>query len=160
LSFSDELRRYVEESRRTLRPMSLLLIGTDRLKEALAARGADALDHALATLALTISNATRAGDVILRYGWDELAVILPTAGLDEARQVEARVHQQFSGARLHLLGGSLVIHSGAAELRSGDDLVVFAKRADAALQVSKSNPTAGTPLLSSPAEIETAAVAG
>jgi diguanylate cyclase len=160
MSFSDELRRHVAEARRTQQPLSLLLIGTDRLKEALASRGADALEHALATLALTISQATRAGDVILRYGWDELAVLLPTSGLDEALQVEARVHQAFAGARLQLLGGSLVIHSGAAELRGGDELLVFAKRADTALQASKSDPAAGTPLTSSPAEDDAVAAAG
>jgi diguanylate cyclase len=160
LPFSDELRRHVNEAREKGRPLSLLLIGTDRLKDALLNRGTEALEHALACLALTLAHATRANDVILRYGWDELAVLLPTATLDKAQQVEARVHQAFAGARLQLLAGSLVIHSGVAELREGDDPVVFAKRADAALQASKANPAAGTRLLTSAPEAEALVTVG
>jgi len=160
LSFGDELRRHVADARHTSRPLSLLLVGTDRLKDALASRGTEALEHALACLALTLEQATRANDVILRYGWDELAVLLPTATLEQAQLVESRIHQAFCGARLQLLAGSLVVHTGAAELRDGDDQVTLAKRADAALQVSKANPAAGTRLMAPAAESETLVAAG
>lgn len=67
--------------------LSLLLLDVDRFKEVNDRHGHLAGDDLLRGLSRMITERVRRGDLAARYGGDELAIILPQAGGDEARRV-------------------------------------------------------------------------
>ena len=83
-------------ARRHGRPLSVMMIDVDRLKEINDRCGHAAGDQALVVLAGTCRQVMRSEDLLARLGGDEFAVILPETGLDEARAVGERLRTCFA----------------------------------------------------------------
>src|SRR6186997_3551864 len=81
----------IERSRRTSRPVSLLMLDIDTFKalnDKLGHQGGDAVLRKVATI---VRNAVRASDVCVRYGGDEFAVIIPENG-DSGMEADHALH--------------------------------------------------------------------
>ena len=104
---SDELtglynRRFLEESAGDrfaqgsvgLRSVSLMMMDLDKIHEINNSHGTKAGDLVFISMAEVLRSATRAGDICARLSGDEFAVLLPDAGVEEARLIaeKARVN--------------------------------------------------------------------
>jgi two-component system, cell cycle response regulator len=76
---------------RSGQPLSMVLFDIDFFKSVNDGFGHAAGDPVLSEIADRMSRGVRAGDVLARYGVEEFAVLLPGAGVDEARRTASRL---------------------------------------------------------------------
>ena len=96
-------RLLTEEMHRSIRyrhPLSLLLIDIDKFKQINDGLGHRAGDQALRLISASIREISRKGDVVARYGGDELAVLLPETPLEDALTLAERIRKLVSHQRL------------------------------------------------------------
>ncbi len=95
-----EFERLLEEelhrAQRYLHPLSMLLIDIDKFKEINDSYGHLAGDAALQMAATVINAISRKGDVVARYGGDELAALLPETPIEEAMILAERIRKQIA----------------------------------------------------------------
>ncbi|MGI9304943.1 MAG: diguanylate cyclase [Gammaproteobacteria bacterium] len=133
-----------EMTRCTLRnrPLSLLIVDIDHFKRFNDSHGHLAGDQALKSVAQALQVGLRGVDMAVRYGGEEIMVILPGADLIEAERVAARLHHAVNDAIILDRDGSrlpgVTVSIGISEMRAsdGDEDVIL--RADAALYQAKS----------------------
>ncbi|MEA2517982.1 MAG: hypothetical protein QOF49_62, partial [Chloroflexota bacterium] len=122
-------------------PFAVLMLDLDSFKGFNDACGHPAGDALLARIADAIRQATRTGDALYRYGGDEFAVILPSAGRVDAFEVVERIRRGVAAVPSPT-GPRVTISAGVAcypeDGASKDELV---EAADQSLYLSK--PTAG-----------------
>jgi diguanylate cyclase (GGDEF)-like protein len=92
----DELRNAIERARAGW-PGAVLLVDIDGFKEVNDALGHRAGDKLLADLAQRLEGVLRPGDVLARYGGDELVVIPARATLEEAAWIGERLRASVDG---------------------------------------------------------------
>ena len=134
-AFSDQLRMQISGAHQRGERLSLLVVSIEGFADCAALHGQPVVDQSLRTIAETIQEAIRPGDVLTRYGWDGFAVILGGADVDTSRAMAGAVASDL--AVLHSTSAALAgiqIKLGLAALESDDDVVTLAKRADAAVQ--------------------------
>ena len=129
----------VLRSRRSGRPLSIVLADVDRFKEVNDSLSHAAGDAALKALSGALRSALRAQDTVARWGGDEFIVLLPETPKEGAlhvseslRAVVSALRVDFEGARVHLTL-SLGVAEHLAE-RSVEDTIA---EADAALYQAK-----------------------
>jgi diguanylate cyclase (GGDEF)-like protein len=115
---------------------ALLLCDLDHFKRVNDQLGHAAGDAVLQDVAYTMRAALQAGDTIYRVGGEEILVILPGAGREDAIEIAERLRQAVHDRRP--VGAQVTVSIGVAvsepELVDTDDLVA---RADAALYAAK-----------------------
>ena len=115
---------------------ALLLCDLDHFKQINDQLGHAAGDAVLQDVAYTMRAALQAGDTIYRVGGEEILVILPGAGREDALEIAERLRQEVHDRRP--VGVQLSVSIGVAvsepDLVDTDDLVA---RADAALYAAK-----------------------
>ncbi len=87
----ERLDREIRRSERRESPLSLILIDLDRLKWINDCFGHTQGDNLLTRLSELIREQCRASDVAFRYGGDELCVLLPDTGQEEAQIAAERL---------------------------------------------------------------------
>lgn len=139
LSFHDQLtdlynRRYFENEMERLsdsrmKPVSILVIDIDGLKEINDNYGHKRGDEYIKTTAEIISSAVRKEDIAARIGGDEFAIILPYTTKEAAQKMVNRINEicQKYTEELDL---DLEISAGCATCHRGDDLGKIFVRAD------------------------------
>jgi diguanylate cyclase (GGDEF)-like protein len=95
--FDEGFAREIDRSRRTGRPLSLVICDLDRFKQVNDAMGHEEGDIALRRAASAIAGAVRAGDSVARLGGEEFAVILPDTDREPARHVAERMRLAVRG---------------------------------------------------------------
>lgn len=99
-------------------------------------------DMVLKLSASMIKNLIKGRDLVARYGGEEFVVLLPDTSLGGALQLAERIRAYFetkswrkkdSGRSL----GAVTLSIGAAQLRPGEPLPEFVKRADQAMYLAK-----------------------
>lgn len=117
--------RLVEETRRAERydkPLTLLMIDVDRLKQLNDGEGHAAGDRALCEVARAIRTGVRAVDLAARVGGDEFAVILPETSVADGAVVAERIR----GATPSRVTVSIGVAGGAREsLRARADRALY-----------------------------------
>jgi diguanylate cyclase (GGDEF)-like protein len=139
--FMEVVRQEVQRARRYSRPLTLLMIDLDRLKQINDQNGHAAGDAMLRGLADCIRSSTRATDTPARLGGDEYAALLPETSREDALIIAERLRaavEKFSA----VINGA-IIHStvsiGLVSRNPGEvtDLPSFIRLADEALYHAK-----------------------
>jgi len=136
-TFLREIKRCEQDEQ----PISLVMIDIDNFKTFNDHFGHIAGDRVLKAVARILENQFRPRDLIVRYGGDEFAVLLP--GLDEtaALAVADRVRKAVCGTTGDgsdsLIRIPIKISLGVAQLESSADLTTLIRAADAALYRAK-----------------------
>ena len=90
------LRRLNEEFSRAVRhgvPLSVLMVDIDRFKSFNDSFGHDAGDAVLIAVAAGLERMVRSGDVVCRYGGEELMIVAPGMGMNDAAQAGERLRR-------------------------------------------------------------------
>lgn len=140
-TMEESFMREIQRCEQNERPVSLVMIDIDNFKIFNDQLGHVAGDHALSAVANILQHQFRPRDVLVRYGGDEFAVLLPEVDEELAMQIADRVRQAVSGETAD--GSDSVIQipvrlsMGVAQLDAGCGLSTLIRAADAALYRAK-----------------------
>lgn len=127
----------LEGARRSDKPLSVLMVDSDCLKQVNDQFGHAAGDHFLRELADVMRREVRATDTVVRYAGDEFIILLPEAPAEAAHQIAERIRV----AAQHIPLGfdvPLAVSIGIATFpEHADDLEGLLQAADQALYRSK-----------------------
>ncbi|HWT95152.1 MAG TPA: GGDEF domain-containing protein [Solirubrobacteraceae bacterium] len=129
-AFSVAIAAAIDESRTTGRPLSLIAIDVDGLKQVNDLQGHLAGDRLITDVATAARGAVRAGDLLARVGGDEFVVLCPGLNRRGATEIAGRIEAALEADDLR---ASL----GVAELPHGGSAIDLREQADAALYVAK-----------------------
>jgi diguanylate cyclase (GGDEF)-like protein len=138
--FEETLEREVARASRYDRKLALVVFDLDDFKQINDRLGHLAGNAALAGVADRMRDVLRQADVAARYGGDEFSVILPEAGIDEARKFYDRLRRHIEATPIPPVGQvSLSCGIGELEKQQGrrEDAETFFKRVDDALYRAK-----------------------
>lgn len=136
-AFSAHLNQWIAWSARYGHPLSVILLDLDYFKQVNDEHGHAAGDLVLHAVGQAIGRATRASDMIARYGGDEFVVLAPETGPDDARVLGDRIVDAIRNVRALTskgavitptasLGIAIMVDPPNAEPRSPDDLLAAA----------------------------------
>ncbi len=136
-SFPAEIEYCTEKKK----PITMMMIDVDNFKQFNDMFGHIAGDRALSAVSRILRSQFRPRDLVVRYGGDEFAVLLPGANKEQALEIGERVREAVSG-NTHDGSDSLIqipvrISMGVAELDPKSDLDTLIRAADAALYRAK-----------------------
>ena len=136
-AFPREVRRCAQSEQ----PVSLIMIDVDHFKSFNDKFGHVAGDRALSAVANILRKQFRPRDMLVRYGGDEFAVLLPGISGEEALSIAERVRASVSGdteaSDDSLIQIPVRISMGVAELRPEHGFETLLREADAALYRAK-----------------------
>jgi diguanylate cyclase (GGDEF)-like protein len=137
----DALARVAARSRRTGEAFAVAVVDVDRFKAVNDTYGHAAGDALLVAIADALTTATRADDIVGRWGGDEFVVVL--AGVDhrDAVHVVERCHRAVGDIRLGRAGIRVSASFGVAASRLGDlaDPAHVVRAADEAVYSAKAH---------------------
>ena len=140
-TMEESFLREINRCQKDENPISLVMIDIDNLKVFNDQFGHMAGDRALSAVASILRHQFRPRDLIVRYGGDEFAVLLPQVDEKLAMSIADRVRQAVSGSTGDgsdsLIQIPIRISMGVAELESGGNLTSLIRAADAALYRAK-----------------------
>lgn len=120
-AFDEEIARWLARAARYGHAFCLLIMDLSSFKALNDTFGHAAGDDALRAVSEALRVSVRAGDAAFRWGGDEFAVLLPQAGLEEAKSLARRIADAVSA--LPVPGGPLRVNVGAASFPAdGTDL--------------------------------------
>ena len=123
-----ELAREIEHAARTALPLCVAMIDLDHFKAYNDEHGHQAGDRLLKAAAAAWQSHLRKGDLLVRYGGEEFALLLPDCGLDDAMVIAERL-------RTAQPEGTCSIGVAAWNTRETESELV--RRADQALYAAK-----------------------
>lgn len=130
----------VERCNRYATPLSLILLDVDNFKVFNDTYGHLEGDRVLATLAEVIMAEIRSTDTAYRYGGEEFIILLPETSPGESRIVAERLRRAFSERVFVPDSGkkvTMTISIGGGDYHTGEELIPFLKRVDAAMYKAK-----------------------
>jgi diguanylate cyclase (GGDEF)-like protein len=116
----DSLDVLVARARRTHTPLSVVMFDLDRFKQINDGYGHAAGDEVLRSVAATVRESVRDSDVCARVGGEEFVLLLPDAGLPDARLVTQRLQARLRARTIPAIGSSVTASFGIAELQPAD----------------------------------------
>lgn len=140
-SMQETFPREVSRCQQNEQPVSLIMIDVDRFKSFNDMFGHVAGDRALSAVAQILKKQFRPRDLLVRFGGDEFAVLLPGIGKSEAMSIAQRVRDAVSGSTVEstdsLIQVPVKVSMGIAELEKGGTFDKLLRAADAALYRAK-----------------------
>jgi diguanylate cyclase (GGDEF)-like protein len=141
--FDEVFAPYVEQSKKDDNPLSLIMIDVDFFKRFNDQYGHQVGDLVLITVANLVKSLMRPDDVPIRFGGDELVIVLPHTACGEAQEVAQHIKNQLAEEKIRhqinenekMLGVTLSI--GITQMHPRDSQDDFFNRADAALYRAK-----------------------
>lgn len=137
--FDLRLREELGRARRYSAPLALLILDVDRFKRVNDRFGHPEGDRVLQLLSSMIRDGFRRSDVVCRFGGEEIAILAPNTGIDEALALAERTRERISQTVIPLAGEPyrITISVGLAAVRADDTPEALLARADAALYAAK-----------------------
>lgn len=137
-SGEQRLAEEMSRAQRYGRPLTILLLDLDGLKQVNDSYGHAAGDLLLKSFAERLNRAIRGSDLAVRMGGDEFLVLLPECRPEEVRHVLNRLQ----GLEINYSGEAIPAHfsTGWADRKQGETPEEFLKRADEALYSHKRTP--------------------
>ena len=136
-TFPEEIARCVADES----PASMVMIDVDNFKQFNDMFGHIAGDRALSAVSKILRTQFRPSDLLVRYGGDEFAVLLPRIKAEQAVEIAERVRKAVSGetgdGTDSLIQIPLKISMGVAELQPAGTLDTLIRAADKALYRAK-----------------------
>ncbi len=136
-TFPKQIARCVEDEK----PVSLIMIDVDNFKQFNDMFGHIAGDRALSAVSRILRTQFRPRDLLVRYGGDEFAVLLPDVGAERAAEIAERVRAAVSGetgdGSDSLIQIPVRISMGVADLEPQGTLDSLIRAADKALYRAK-----------------------
>jgi diguanylate cyclase (GGDEF)-like protein len=141
--FYNRLERELEQARDFQRPLAVVVLDVDRLKEVNDTCGHKAGDLLLATLGRLLVQHTRTCDLPARIGGDEFGIVMPETDKSAAFAVASRLKQSLESASVFEEGGKrlkLAISLGVSGYPwSGDDVDAIVQWADTYMYAAKTS---------------------
>jgi two-component system cell cycle response regulator len=134
-SLDERLAREVARCETGGGPLTAILIDVDHFKQVNDVHGHAVGDEVLKAVARSVQSYARRGDTVARYGGEEIAVLLPDTGADEAPALAERIRAAIE-ACTEPLQVTASLGYGVVPLDATDARGVF-EAADQALYVSK-----------------------
>jgi diguanylate cyclase (GGDEF)-like protein len=137
-AFQDELARQLEAVHREARPVAMLALDLDGLKQVNDERGHAAGDDLLVAVGRIAATILRRTDRAFRIGGDEFAVLLPNTDLETAMSIARRILSAAVGGDLGSQAGRFSLSIGASATPAPTvDPRLLARNAEAALSWAK-----------------------
>ncbi len=139
-AFFEQAAAAFATSRRTGRPVSVLVIDADDFKAINDRYGHHTGDEVIRTVAHLCRLHLRADDVVGRLGGEEFAVVMPATGLDRAREIADRLRERIADVAVDAPHGTvhLTVSIGVSECRPWEETIHDSlQRADAAMYEAK-----------------------
>ncbi len=135
----ERLATLIESAGRDRRPLSVVFFDIDHFKRINDQHGHRMGDQALRIVVKRARNRLRAGDLLGRYGGDEMIALLPATDAAQAEAVAEHLREAVNCRPLSIDGValSLSLSLGVAEWMPGESAGHLIERADAALYASK-----------------------
>lgn len=139
IAMEQTLKREVDIARRTLQPLSILMVDIDHFKRVNDNHGHIAGDEALKAVASALKDSLRNVDMVFRYGGEEFMVLLSGTSREAASIVGERLRMAVLGIQYLVENRAieLSVSLGCASLLPGESMDSLLRRADNALYVSK-----------------------
>jgi two-component system cell cycle response regulator len=138
---NERLSQELEKFARYGHAFSVALLDIDHFKHINDTLGHKAGDDVLKRLAQELRRASRASDLVMRWGGEEFLFVFPGTGLAQAAAVVERFRAQLASSPVLLeAGGSgvpVTISGGVSETQSGDTIETLVQRADQGLYKAK-----------------------
>lgn len=141
--FESMFNVYIDEARNVNQHLSILLLDIDHFKKVNDTFGHLIGDQVIKYVALIIRNSLRNSDVAVRYGGDEILVVLTGTPIDAAVKIAERMRgaikklASFTTADDQEITLSLSVSIGCTELTEDDEAVSLFERADLYLYKAK-----------------------
>jgi diguanylate cyclase (GGDEF)-like protein len=137
-AFHERLREEVAVARRHGTPLALAVFDLDRFKQVNDTLGHVGGDAVLAETARRMASAARTGEIVARIGGDELALLMPGVGGDDAHQAAERIRRAVAATPFPDAGG-MTLSAGVCDLDQAEDHAELLRLADGALYWAKAH---------------------
>ncbi|WP_347506084.1 GGDEF domain-containing protein [Pseudomonas anguilliseptica] len=139
IAMQQTLKREVDIARRTLQPLSVLMVDIDHFKRINDTHGHLIGDQALKAVASALKDSLRNVDMVFRFGGEEFMVLLFNTSRESASMVGERLRMAVLGIQYLVENRAieLSVSLGCASLLPGESMESLLRRADNALYVSK-----------------------
>lgn len=141
--FQEQIRMQVEQSKRYNNNFSLIIIDIDFFKKFNDTFGHQSGDAVLRQVAQTLKKNVRATDIVCRYGGEEMSIILPNTGKDEAFSTAQKICERVANRKFKLAGDketNVTISLGVSTFPfDGDSAPAIIEEADKRLYNAKNN---------------------
>jgi len=135
------LPKQIERAKRSQTLLSVIVVSLDYFPSYFATNGPLAADRALYTVAWTLRQNMRPGELIARYRKAEFAVLLPETDADIAQSIADRVCKAISKVQIYDLNRqrlpSVSVSLGVVQIRAGETPVSLMSAARRALSSSQ-----------------------
>ena len=133
------LKKQIELCRRGRTALSIMMGDVDHFKKVNDTYGHQAGDHVLRTVAATLQNSIRKGDVAGRFGGEEFIVVMSNTDQSGAHLVAERFRELIQNAKVEFEGKVIPLTSslGTATFKVDSDQSVFTGESDDAILVSR-----------------------
>ncbi|WP_017939343.1 GGDEF domain-containing protein [Zestomonas thermotolerans] len=139
IAMDQALQREVDLARRSLQPLSLLMLDLDHFKRINDTHGHGVGDEVLRSVAGALKRQLRNVDMVFRFGGEEFLVLLSNTSREAAALVGERLRHAVENLQCAVEGKplQLSISLGCATLQPGESARSLLRRADDALYVAK-----------------------